>query len=893
MTPTAQLLQVLEKTISPDQSELQAAQQFLEHAAQTSLTEFLKSLSDILAGGGNSSVARRQAGIQLKNQIKTIGFASRDRLAPRDRLTERWFTEIPLEVREYVKRNVVGALGMEGYRPSAAAQCVQHLAEIELPKNLWPDLIGILVENVTNQNSTEMLRESALEALGYICQENDSQWLESKSNQILTAIVHGMKKDEPSSHVRLAATNALLNSLEFTRANFDKEAERHFIMQVVCEATQATDLRVKVAALEVLVKIMSHYYQYMEAYMGPALFAITLEAMKSDCDEVALQGIEFWSNVCDEEVDLQIEAADAQEIGRPPEHVSRYYAKGALQFIVPILMETLVKQEDYDDEDDWKPCKAAGVCLMLLASCCEDDIVIHVLSFVKDNIKHVDWRRRDAALMAFGSILEGPDASKLKPIVDQAMPMLMELMKDSVVIVKDTAAWAIGRVCELIPQSATNPTYLQPLLEALVSGLSAEPRVSANVCWAFTSLSEAAYEAAQGSLENPSDTPETYCLSPYFDHIIQKLLETTDRADAGTGNLRSAAYEALMEMVKNSPKDCYLSVQNTILIILERLQQVLQLESRIQSPTDRLQYYDLQSLLCATMQSVLRKMESPHASQIADPIMTSLLHMFQSSVANKTGGVQEDALMAVSTLVGVIGEGFHKYMESFKPYLLIGLKNVAEYQVCHDAVGLVGDICRALGSNVTPYCDEIMTILLENLSNNRVNRIVKPQIFCVFGDIALALGPDFKKYLDIVFRTLVEASQVRVDKVDIDMMEYLNELREGCLDACTGIIQGLKGNGPTNSPDLALIHPHVQFMVQFITTIGQDSEHSDGTICSSAGLIGDICAAFGPTVYPMLDTKVIEDILIEGRRSRVNKTKTISFWATKEMKRLKNDVSTS
>lgn len=32
-----------------------------------------------------------------------------------------------------------------------------------------------------------------------------------------------MKRDEPSNHVRLAATNALLNSLEFTRANFEKE----------------------------------------------------------------------------------------------------------------------------------------------------------------------------------------------------------------------------------------------------------------------------------------------------------------------------------------------------------------------------------------------------------------------------------------------------------------------------------------------------------------------------------------------------------------------------------------------------------------------------------------------------------------------------------------------
>lgn len=50
--------------------------------------------------------------------------------------------------------------------------------------------------------------------------------MEEKSNEILTAIVHGMKKDEPSNHVRLAATNALLNSLEFTKANFDQEVRR-------------------------------------------------------------------------------------------------------------------------------------------------------------------------------------------------------------------------------------------------------------------------------------------------------------------------------------------------------------------------------------------------------------------------------------------------------------------------------------------------------------------------------------------------------------------------------------------------------------------------------------------------------------------------------------------
>lgn len=47
-------------------------------------------------------------------------------------------------------------------------------------------------------------------------------------------------------------------------------------MQVVCEATQSPETKVRVAALQCLVKIMSLYYQYMEHYMGPALFAVSL-----------------------------------------------------------------------------------------------------------------------------------------------------------------------------------------------------------------------------------------------------------------------------------------------------------------------------------------------------------------------------------------------------------------------------------------------------------------------------------------------------------------------------------------------------------------------------------------------------------------------------------------
>lgn len=63
---------------------------------------------------------------------------------------------------------------------------------------------------------------------------------------------------------------------------------------------------------------------------------------------------------------------------------------------------------------------------------------------------------------------------------------------------------------------------------------------------------------------------------------------------------------------------------------------------------------------------------------------------------------------------------------------------------------------------VEPYCDELMELLVENLSNDQVNRAVKPAILAVFGDMALAIGLKFTKYLTVVLQMLQQASQAQV-----------------------------------------------------------------------------------------------------------------------------------
>lgn len=243
---------------------------------------------------------------------------------------------------------------------------------------------------------------------------------------------------------------------------------------------------------------------------------------------------------------------------------------------------------------------------MLFANCCEDEIIPFVIPFVQQNIKHENWRFRDAAVMAFGCIMEGPDPSTMKPLAENALTTLISLMSDENVVVRDTTAWALGRICEVVSEAALTPNHLPMLLTALVNALQAEPRVAANACWALSSLAEAAYETAMDSRVDTSKEPDSYLLSSFFRAIVEKLLATTDRADGGQANLRPAAYEALMEMIKNSPRDCYETVQHTTLVILERLRSVLVMENHANAG-DRTQYNELQSSLCATLQSVLRK----------------------------------------------------------------------------------------------------------------------------------------------------------------------------------------------------------------------------------------------------------------------------------------------
>lgn len=451
-----------------------------------------------------------------------------------------------MDVKTGIKSMALKTLGSSDSRAGqSSAQFIAVIAAIEVPRNEWPELMKELVDNVSS--GSDHLKQSSLTTIGFICETDEPELRESlasHSNAILTAVVQGARKEETNANVRNAALTALSDAMDFVRSNFENEGERNYIMQVVCEATQADDTRIQSCAFGCLNRIMGAYYDKMRFYMERALFGLTIMGMKSDEEDVAKLAIEFWCTVCEEEISIEddnsavsgltfyfiisvlffhehnSDCVQAQAEGSTVVRPFFNFARVACKEVVPVLLQLLTTQDEDASDDDYDVSRAAYQALQLYSQSVGGDIIPPVLEFVEANLRNEDWHRRDAAVSAFGAIMDGPDISTLDPLVKQALPVLISMMEDSMVHVRDSAAYALGRICDYCSESIDVDTNLEPLISCLFSGLASSPKIAGSCCWALMNLADR-FAGDAGCQTNP--------LSKHFKDSVSSLLGATER----------------------------------------------------------------------------------------------------------------------------------------------------------------------------------------------------------------------------------------------------------------------------------------------------------------------------------------------------------------------------
>ena len=709
----------------------------------------------------------------------------------------RWLQAVDSSAKDSVRQLALQTLGSKDTRAGqAAAQFIAAIAAIDIPRNQWPELMSALVENVGE--GEDHLKQASLQTIGYICEGEDQDLrdtLVAHSNAILTAVVQGARKEESNMDVRLAAINSLSDSLEFVRTNFDNEGERNYIMQVICEATQSGDSRIEASAYGCLNRIMGLYYDKMKFYMEKALFGLTIMGMKNPEEDVAKLAIEFWCTVCEEEIAIEDDNAMAAAEGtdlRPFFH----FAAVAAREVVPVILELMAQQDEDAADEDYNVSRAAYQCLQLYSQTIEGDLVQTVLGFVEMNLRSADWHFRDAAVSAFGAIMEGPDEKMLFPLVKQGLTVLVGMMDDPVVQVKDSAAFALGRICENVSEAIDPEEHLPGLIGALFSGLTSSPKMASSCCWALMNLAER-FSGEAGA--------QTNHMSPHFQESVQRLLAVTEETEADS-QLRTAAYEVLNAFVASAANDSLPTVAKLSEVILERLEKTVPMQQQIVSVEDRITLEEIQTSLTSVLLAIVQRLDG-EIKPAADRIMNVLLQIL-SSVGAKSS-VPDTVFAVVGSLANALEEDFAKYMESFLPFLHNALGNREEPGLCAMAIGLVSDIVRGLGELSAPYCDQFMNYLLQNLSvsssydrvrcstncekDKSISNQFRPAILQTFGDIAQAIGPHFETYLSVVAQVLQTAASVTMgENAALEMFDYVVSLREGVMDAWSGAILAMK-----------------------------------------------------------------------------------------------------
>ncbi|WCJ41547.1 Importin subunit beta-1 [Euphorbia peplus] len=858
-----EVTQVLLNAQSIDGNVRKHAEESLKQFQEQNLPGFLLSLSAELANDEKPVDSRKLAGLILKN---TLDAKEQHR---KFELVQRWLS-LDAALKSQIKTYLLKTLSSPASEAwSTASQVIAKVAGIELPQKQWPELVGSLLSSI--HQVPAHVKQATLETLGYLCEEVSPDVVDQDHvNKILTAVVQGMNASEANIEVRLAATRALYNALGFAQVNFSNDMERDYIMRVVCEATLCTEVKMRQAAFECLVSISSMYYDKLAPYIQD-IFAITAKTVKEDEEAVALQAVEFWSSICDEEIDI-LEDYGGDFTG-DSDIPCFYFIKQALPALVPMLLETLLKQEEEQDQDEgtWNIAMAGGTCLGLVARTVGDEIVPLVIPFIEENITKPDWRKREAATYAFGSILEGPSPEKLTPIVNVALNfMLTALTQDPNNHVKDTTAWTLGRIFEFLHGSTMDtpiitPANCQQIVTVLLQSMKDAPNVAEKACGALYFLTQG-YE----------DAGPTSPLTPYFQEIVQELLTVTHREDAGESRLRTAAYETLNEVVRCSTDETAPMVLQLVPVIMTELHNTL--EGQKLASDEREKQNELQGLLCGCLQVIIQKLGSLEPTKVvfmqyADQIMGLFLRVF----ACRSATVHEEAMLSIGALAYAAGPDFAKYMPEFYKYLEMGLQNYEEYQVCAVTVGVVGDICRALEDKVLPYCDGIMTQLLKDLSSNQLHRSVKPPIFSCFGDIVLAIGENFEKYLMYAMPMLQSAAELSAHTpiADDEMIEYTNSLRNGILEAYSGILQGFK-----NSPKMQLLVPYAPHILQFLDSIYMEKDMDDSVMKTAIGVLGDLADTLGSNAASLIQQSLsVRDFLNECLSSEDHMIKESAEWA--------------
>ncbi|XP_057379448.1 importin subunit beta-like [Daphnia carinata] len=875
----------------------------LGKAAESDLDQFLCFMSVIMADDKKfSPVACRSAALQLQLQLNMIVSV------PQMEQQKRW-RAIAADVRDMIKRNLLIALPTTSLRYSVTVvEIIACIAMIEIPlKDNWPDLVPTLSRIIFQLDSGG--KESAVEALTFMCQKLKMDRMAEYVGNIMAPLLVSLRMAQLSNRAQQVILNILLWCFEPSHGYFENSGEHKIVMQAICEAAESSDIGTQSIALSLLIKAASFCYQHLKDYID-VIIPITTAAINSEEADIHVKGLQFWKVVSQVENprDPEGRRIPQTEQGETSNYFAKNNRNKIVPCLFSQLVRGEIfansSPEDYSDVDNNASAKAEQACydavfkgdltlgdletsnatakklsesdpmskissqknrgeilknkqspdgwtpprevIIYFSELCEDypdTIDRYVLPLVEREIQHADWRHRHAALWSMLVFLKQMDPKYAEKTLKHIFPLIRGAIRDKASSrIRSTALWVISWMVEKNPSLLAVPATLrdlQQLLNDLIACLNDdEGRVSPSSCIALTSVVKASHALARQQVEG-NIRPPTSTLSPYYDMIADQLVKAANRR-------LTAAFEALRQLLLNSPDDCYWVVLETMDELLLLLRKVVELPDRVGCQC----HEAVQKLICGVLRSVVEILELGKATskQLCHKFMTHLLSLLTKF---PFGMAREAALLAVLTIAPMLDWELNRHANSLVSYLTLAISSIPKNDPALSlVVDAVGTLFCVLDSEAIPYVSKLLgQLLILTDSNQNLPTEIKIRCVAAFAQIATAVGrTGFQVYMAAVLRRLHGYSELSTAEESHVSKELKEKLLQTCLETYSSLIQSIlyRGTIPLTlelcSSSLCL--KHIAKLIQSLTT--NKSELAEKTRTAMAHLIGNILLEFGP-----------------------------------------------
>jgi len=126
---------------------------------------------------------------------------------------------------------------------------------------------------------------------------------------------------------------------------------------------------------------------------------------------------------------------------------------------------------------------------------------------------------------------------------------------------------------------------------------------------------------------------------------------------------------------------------------------------------------------------------------------------------------------------------------------------------------------------------------------------------------------------------LFQASQTQAPPDDEELIEYVYLLRDGILEAYTGILQGLKDGGRSE-----VLFPYVENIMVFLEMLAGDPDMDESVLGKAVGCVGDVASSLGPRVRDFVNKPFVQSLFLAAQSTGDDTIMQTAAWANSQVR---------